>query len=120
MANPTSALIPWHNQDEHRTVALRSNCQVAVVDMNLGPGRLLNQAYSASGRWVEKGLGLAGHKLGMGPLAVSRRIEKAFGDDSLTRQSKLDNIYDSFQKGTNTQKDQLNKECQKLLEYALP
>jgi len=104
------ALIPW-----------RSDRQLVAFDMNLGPGRLLHQAYSVGGRWVEKRLGEAGHKLGMGPSAVSLRIEKAFGDDPLTRQSKLDSIYFSFQKGTNTQRDRaLNRECQKLLEYALP
>lgn len=121
MASSSSALIPWQNQDGHCTVALRSDRQVAMFDMNLGPGRLLNEAYSASGRWLEKGLGLTGHKLGLGPSAVSRRIEKVFGDNTLTRQSKLDSIYDSFQDGTNVQRDRaLIKECQKLLEYALP
>ena len=55
------------------------------------------------------------NKLGMGPFAVSRRIEKAFGDDSLTRQSNLVNIYDSFQWGTSVQRDRrVIKECQNM------
>jgi len=104
-------------------VALRSGRQVAKPD-TIGPGRLLHQAYSITGRAFEKALGRAAHKAGWGPAATSGRIEKAFGDDVRTRQSRLDNIYDSFRGSTTVQNEglfcALKKDCKKLLDYALP
>ncbi len=126
MANPSLAMIlrdSRDRKDDALPVALRSDLQVATLD-TVGPGRLLHQAYSVAGRGVEKALGQAAHQLGLGPTATSCRIEKAFGDDNPTRQSRLDSLYDSFQPGRTIENERLLRtlkhDCQKLLEYALP
>jgi len=127
MANPL-ALIPRESQDGEEIalpVALRSsNLQLAMFD-TVGPGRLLHQAYSAAGRRVEKAIGQAAHKLGLGPGPTSCDIENALGTNSATRQSMLDTIYDSFRNNTTTYDEyavlcSLKNNCKNLLEYALP
>ena len=126
MAN-TSALIlrDRRNSEETLPVALRTDLPISTLDTG-GAGRLLHQAYVATGHVVEKTLGRAAHKLGSGPTATSCRIKKIFGDDPLTRQSTLDSIFDSFRlDGTTTPQHgclihALKRDCQKLLNYALP
>jgi len=114
----------WSGRDEDALpAALCSDLQVTTFDQVVGPGRLLHQAYAVAGHGVEKALGRTAHKLGLGPTAATRRIEKVFGDDALTRQSRLDRIYDSFRQGSAQNEPPLcalKKDCQNLLKYALP
>jgi len=125
MAN-SSALIPRDSQDGDEItlpVDLRSSSfQLSMLD-TVGPGRLLHQAYSVAGRRVEKTIGHAAHKLGLGPGPTTRDIENKFGNGGTTRQSMLDTIYDSFRNNTTTHHGvlrALKKDCKNLLEYALP
>ena len=83
----SSALIPWENQDREEQalpLALRPELGVNTLD-TVGPGRLLQLAYSSAGRSVEKALGQAAHTLGFGPAPTSCRIENAFGDNACAR-----------------------------------
>ena len=116
----SSALIPWENQDREEQalpLALRPELGVNTLD-TVGPGRLLQLAYSSAGRGVEKALGQAAHTLGLGPAPTSCRIENAFGDNACTRQSMLDSMYDSFRNDTAEGRlRMLKKECGKLFEY---
>ena len=116
-----SALVPWSRPygEASLAVALRSDLQVTV-----GPGRLLNHAFSRAGRGFEELLGRAAHHIGAGPIATLRRIEQYFGHDAPTRQSRLDNLFDSLRNGTTIQSEDflqaLKKESRKLLRFALP
>jgi len=71
------AMTIWSGRDEDALpVALRSDLQVTTFDQVVGPGRLLHQAYAVAGHGVEKALGRTAHKLGLGPTAATRRIER--------------------------------------------
>ncbi|KAF7344767.1 hypothetical protein MVEN_01637600 [Mycena venus] len=77
------------------------------------PGRTLNQFYTHFGNYVEKRVNHAAHSWGRGPSATAGRIAELFGAEQ-HRAAKLDQLHNgaSF--------PELEKECSKLIEYALP
>jgi hypothetical protein len=97
----------------------------AVPAQTLGPGRLLHHAYSSAGQHLEKSAGHLAHLLGHGPEAAANLIEKVFGNDIRERQSRLEDLYKSFN-GQPCKSDrpdvvrELKKHCRKLAKYAHP
>ena len=94
----------------------------------VGPGRILYNAYAGIGRSLEKKANLLAHQAGLGPIALTDRIEKVFGDSPKVRQEKLDKLYHILNATGDLPKDaidndfpKLKKECQKLMQkYVLP
>jgi hypothetical protein len=75
------------------------------------------------GRYVEHNANCLAHSLGWGPIAVTRRIQKAFGVTEDERRSKLDDFYRVshgmlLQSSCNFR--ELQKDCRKLMKFALP
>ncbi|KAF7375790.1 hypothetical protein MSAN_00468700 [Mycena sanguinolenta] len=76
------------------------------------PGRTLGQAYTSFGAVVEKRANRAAHGLGLGPHAVSRKIQSHFGDgEERLRQLELLRTLPS---------PTLERWCLKLMKYSLP
>jgi hypothetical protein len=75
-------------------------------------GRTLYEVYSVLGSTAEKHANRAAHSLGMGPHAVTQRIQDFFGD-GVGRESKL------LELGTMDVR-KLEKDCVRLMTYALP
>ncbi|KAJ7692694.1 hypothetical protein B0H17DRAFT_533494 [Mycena rosella] len=76
-----------------------------------GPGRTLNEIYSALGATAEKHANRAAHNLGLGPAAVAERIRISFGDGG-QRELALNELLHTVPR-------KLEKECGKLVHYAL-
>jgi hypothetical protein len=76
-----------------------------------GTGRILHEVYTTLGSAAEKHANRAAHNLGLGPSAVARRIQDYFGD-GFEREAKL--------AGLETQCRKIEKDCGRLMEYALP
>ncbi|KAJ7067472.1 hypothetical protein C8F01DRAFT_1121385 [Mycena amicta] len=85
-------------------VALRDALPLAV------PGRLLHETYNAAGRFAERHANRAGHRLGLGPLAIVERIHSFFKTD---REAKLEKIRSKLP-------HKLEKDCLRLTRYAFP
>ncbi|KAJ7115337.1 hypothetical protein C8R44DRAFT_739924 [Mycena epipterygia] len=77
-----------------------------------GPGKTLHEIYSTLGLSAEKYANRAAHTLGLGPRAVAHRIQAFFGD-GYERESKLNLFGDHHFR-------RLEKDCLRLMEYALP
>ncbi|KAF7375789.1 hypothetical protein MSAN_00468600 [Mycena sanguinolenta] len=76
------------------------------------PGRTLGQAYTSLGAAVEKRANRAAHGLGLGPHAVSCKIQSHFGDgEERLRQLELLRTSPS---------PTLERRCVKLMKYSLP
>ncbi|KAF7368666.1 hypothetical protein MVEN_00190900 [Mycena venus] len=75
-------------------------------------GRTLYHIYSILGSTAEKHANRVAHSLGMGPHAVTRRIQNYFGDGD-ERESKLQGL-------GGTKPKSLEKNCMSLMKYALP
>lgn len=95
--------------------------------VTVGPGRILHNLYTGVGRGIEKKANLAAHRAGLGPIALTDRIEKIFGDSPKVRQEKLDDLYHTLDTSSELRKDavdsdfsKLKKACRKLMRYALP
>ncbi|KAJ7498869.1 hypothetical protein FB451DRAFT_1203270 [Mycena latifolia] len=78
-----------------------------------GPGRTLHELYSTLGGTAEKHANRAAHNLGLGPVAVSERIGLFFGDGS-ERETAL------LQLKADGPARKLEKDCVRLMKYALP
>ncbi|RDB21537.1 High osmolarity signaling protein SHO1 [Hypsizygus marmoreus] len=89
----------------------RTGLQVAHIS-SAGPGRLLNDAYLAGGKFIANKVNAVAHQSGHGPDAVTMSIDKYFE----LQGPKLDIIHD-LRKGVSSE---LEKLCNKLTNYALP
>ncbi|KAF7312758.1 Kinase-like protein [Mycena indigotica] len=74
------------------------------------PGRVLHEAYDTFGRFAARHANRADHRLGLGPLAALQRVKDFFSDG---REAKLEQLRTSIPR-------QVEKDCLKLLRYALP
>jgi hypothetical protein len=77
-----------------------------------GPGRTLHEIYSSLGSAAETSVNRAAHSLGLGPAAVAGRICAYFGERH-ERELKINGLADATPR-------RLQKNCSKLMEYALP
>jgi hypothetical protein len=84
-----------------------------------GPGRILNNVYSAAGETIGNGVNHLAHKLGMGPVAITNRIEDALGHREL-RETRLDNLFFSLRDEQECTIPGLERDCMKLMSLALP
>jgi hypothetical protein len=109
--HPFSFALVIRPDDTLLPLSTRSECPVAIV----GPGRTLHQVYSSTGRYVEKKANRIAHNLGLGPSAVTTRIQEMFGSRD-ERESKLDEFY----RKRLVNLHELKKDCVKLMEHALP
>lgn len=90
----------------------RTQATIVEVRTFTGPGKTLGQIYTRLALSAEKRANRAAHIFGLGPQAVSDRIQAFFGDAS-EREEKLGSL-------GNDRPPRLEKDCAKLLEYALP
>ncbi|KAJ7067477.1 hypothetical protein C8F01DRAFT_1365545 [Mycena amicta] len=101
-------------QPGHLQPLTTSEIQVALRDPLplAAPGRLLHETYNAVGRFAERHANRAGHRLGLGPLAIVERIHSFFKTD---REAKLEEIRSKLPQ-------KLEKDClsRRLTQYALP
>ena len=79
------------------------------------------------GQFLEKKANTMAHQAGLGPIALTDRIERMFGDSPAARQEKLDKLYHILNATGDLHKDAvdnefpgLKKECKQLMKYALP
>jgi hypothetical protein len=79
-----------------------------------GPGKTLGEIYTRLALSAEKHANRAAHTFGLGPQAVSDRIQALFGD-AFEREEKLGSL-----RNGRSPSPRLEKDCAKLLEYALP
>jgi hypothetical protein len=92
-----------------------------VVPSNIpGPGRILNKVYISVGRVLEDRVNHLAHNRGWGPIATADRIEKAFGDSAKARQAELEILHRSSSKSGHHDTTALQRDCHKLMKYALP
>lgn len=75
-------------------------------------GRTLHEVYSTLGAAAERHANRAAHSLWMGPHAVRQRIQEFFGDGD-EREAKLREL-------GKTSCRNLEKDCVRLMKYALP
>jgi hypothetical protein len=83
----------------------------------LGPGRTLDELYSAAAHLVGEGANRAAHRLGLGPSAVARRIQAYLGDGR-EREVNLERL--RLRESCWTRIRRLDKDCFRLMGYALP
>ena len=124
MASGSRALVLYNsNKEQQLPLATVSPSGKRVVPhTTYGPGRLLNQMYISIGQSIEKRANRLAHKAGLGPIAVTETIEKAFEMTSEERLAKLDDLH--VRVGSADHDDinlrDLQKYCIKLMKYALP
>ncbi|KAJ7274746.1 hypothetical protein C8J57DRAFT_235879 [Mycena rebaudengoi] len=82
--------------------------------LNPSPGRALDEVYSGLGRIAEKHANRSAHKMGLGPHAVAQRIRHYFGEGE-QRLLQLDLL-----RRSKSMAPKLEKDCKKLVKYALP
>lgn len=121
MATASRALVLSDAQPDNRSLPLALVRRDLDVSVQLGPGRLLNQAYASIGRAAEKGANRMAHKFGMGPIALTDRIDQALCNLGKDRNEMLDKLHD-YASGTSDDRSfsKLEKDCRKLMKYALP
>ena len=126
----SQALVLFSQEDSNPLpLTLRSTTEdLRVSTVTVGPGRILFNAYMGIGRTLEKKANLLAHQAGLGPIALTERVEKLFGDSPKVRQEKLDKLYHILNATGDLRKEAINddflklkKECQKLMQkYVLP
>lgn len=127
----TRALVVFTGQDDGRTLPLsagRTHHDLRVSTLNRGPGRILHNLYTSVGRSLETTANRMAHQSGLGPIAVTDRIEKILGESIAIRQEKSDNLFhimnvvgDADAQEMSSDFRRLEKECRKLMRtYALP
>ncbi|KAJ7118146.1 hypothetical protein C8R44DRAFT_738098 [Mycena epipterygia] len=86
--------------------------RVLVPTSFTGPGKTLHEIYCTLGDRAEKRANRAAHTLGLGPAAVAERIRIFLGDGT-QRESALAQLRDGIP-------PKLEKDCGRLVQYALP
>ena len=125
MASGSRALVAFDNSNEGQQLPLATfgplgTGRQVVSHTTYGPGRLLNQAYISIGQSIEKQANRLAHNMGLGPIAVTELIEKAFEIAPEERQDKLDDLYDRLGSTDDHDIGELQKHCMRLMKYALP
>lgn len=116
------AIVPFDKsaEDQNLPLAFVGPPGRQVIHSTFGPGRLLNQAYISVGQSIEKRANKLAHQVGLGPIAATETIEKAFETASEGREAKLDDLHDRLGTGDDQSVRELQKNCMKLMKYALP
>ncbi|KAJ7273163.1 caspase domain-containing protein [Mycena rebaudengoi] len=114
MANSTSIIL--YPSDSQRQLLLAETGEQSLQASRYpsGPGRTLDEIYTAAGLLVGKNANKAAHHLGLGPCAVARRICAFFGDGR-EREEKLEKL-----RTVSDDSHTLKKDCIKLMGYTLP
>jgi hypothetical protein len=124
MANRPLALViaqPENRQFNNKPLPLIPRADLPVVPSNIpGPGRILNNLYTSVGRVLEDRANRFAHNRGWGPIATTDCIEKAFGDSKDAIQAMLGVLYRSSSKPCDRGIPELQRDCRKLMAYALP
>ncbi|KAJ7284481.1 hypothetical protein C8J57DRAFT_1669582 [Mycena rebaudengoi] len=113
MANSTSIILYPSDSRRQLLLAETEEQSLQVLRCPSGPGRTLDEIYTAAGLLVGKSANRAAHHLGLGPHAVARRICAFFGDGR-EREEKLEKL------STVSDDRKLKMDCVKLMGYALP
>ena len=127
---PSFALVPYIDPEDNRPFPLTNRLSPDELRaVQIGPGRILYNLYTSIGRYLELNANRMAYLSGLGPIAVTKRIEKQFGDSLVMRQERLDILFcisNATGGGACAQEVvsdilQIKKECQKLVhKYALP
>ena len=124
---PSHAVVPYREPEDNGPLPLSSGLlpDDLRVQVQVGPGRILYNFYRNVGQCLESKANRMAHLSGLGPIAVTERIEKQFGDSLVMRQERLDmlNATEGEACAQEVVSDilQIKKECQKLVcKYALP
>lgn len=122
MPSESRALVPFSYSDEDQNLPLAfvGPHGRQIIHSTFGPGRLLNQAYISVGKSIEKRANKFAHQVGLGPIAVTEKIEKAFETALEGREAKLDDLHDRLGSGDDRSVRELQRYCMKLMKYALP
>ena len=124
---PSHAVVPYREPEDNGPLPLSSGLlpDDLRVQVQVGLGRILYNFYRNVGQCLESKANRMAHLSGLGPIAVTERIEKQFGDSLVMRQERLDmlNATEGEACAQEVVSDilQIKKECQKLVcKYALP
>ena len=124
---PSHAVVPYREPEDNGPLPLSDGLlpDDLRVQVQVGPGRILYNFYRNVGQCLESKANRMAHLSGLGPIAVTERIEKRFGDSLVMRQERLDmlNATEGEACAQEVVSDilQIKKECQKLVcKYALP
>ena len=124
---PSHAVVPYREPEDNGPLPLSDGLlpDDLRVQVQVGPGRILYNFYRNVGQCLESKANRMAHLSGLGPIAVTERIEKQFGDSLVMRQERLDmlNATEGEACAQEVVSDilQIKKECQKLVcKYALP
>lgn len=126
MASGSRELVLYNSNEEQQLplplATVSPSGKRVVPHTTYGPGRLLNQMYISVGQSIEKRANRLAHKAGLGPIAVTKTIEKTFEMTSEERQAILDNLHDRVGSADrdNIKLRDLQNYCMKLMKYALP
>lgn len=127
----TRALVVFRGQDDGSTLPLSAaptHHDLRVSTPHRGPGRILHNLYTSVGRSLETTANRMAYQSGLGPIAVTNRIEKIFGESLAIRQEKLDDLFhimnvigDADAQEMNSDFKRLERECRRLMrKYASP
>jgi hypothetical protein len=112
MANSTSIIL-YPSDRRQLLLAESAEQSLQVSRCASGPGRILDEIYTAAGLLVGKSANRVAHHLGLSPCAVARRICAFFGGGR-EREEKLEKL------STLSDDRKLKMDCVKLMGYALP
>ena len=124
---PSHAVVPYREPEDNGPLPLSDGLlpDDLRVQVQVGPGRILYNFYRNVGQRLESKANRMAHLSGLGPIAVTERIEKRFGDSLVMRQKRLDMLNategEAYAQEVVSDILQIKKECQKLVcRYALP
>ena len=86
------ALVRFGSSEESGPLPLIVNPPPNALQVQIGPGRILFNAYRSIGQSLESTANHLAYRAGLGPIAVTEKIEQQFGG-SLNRQEKLDLLF---------------------------
>ena len=92
---PSHAVVPYREPEDNGPLPLSSGLlpDDLRVQVQVGPGRILYNFYRNVGQRLESKANRMAHLSGLGPIAVTERIEKQFGDSLVMRQERLDILF---------------------------
>ena len=79
---PSHAVVPYREPEDNGPLPLSNGLlpDDLRVQVQVGPGRILYNFYRNVGQCLESKANRMAHLSGLGPIAVTERIEKRFGD----------------------------------------
>ena len=88
---PSFALVPYIDPEDNRPFPLTNRLSPDELRaVQIGPGRILYNLYTSIGRYLESNANRMAYLSGLGPIAVTERIEKQFGGSLVMRQERLE------------------------------